>query len=108
MGELETESLKVTVEPSGTLTVVDKTSGAVYSGLNGLRDVGDRGDTYNHDPVPGDRPLVHSGEHTEIWIERGPVRRTLRVTREWSLPVGLREDRAARSPEQVPLVVSEP
>ena len=105
VGELETESLKVTVEPSGTLTVLDKTSGAVYSGLNGLRDVGDRGDTYNHDPVPGDRPLVHSGEHTEIWIERGPVRRTLRVTREWSLPVGLREDRAARSPEQVPLVV---
>ena len=103
--DLENERLSVSVEPGGTLRVVDKASGHAYSGLNGLRDVGDRGDTYNHDRPPGDEPLVYDGGCTTEWIERGPVRSTLRVTREWSLPAGLTDDRSARTRERVRLVV---
>ena len=102
---LENDHLSVRVDADGTLSVLDKASGQTYSELNGLRDVGDRGDTYNHDPVPGDQPLVHGGPCTTEWLERGPVRSTLRVTRQWSLPAGLTGDRSSRSAATVPLVV---
>jgi len=102
---LGNEHLAVEVAADGTLTVTDKASGLTWTGLNGLRDVGDRGDTYNHDRPPGDEPIVYSGRAFTQSIERGPVRSTLRVTREWSLPEALTADRSARSAEQVPLTV---
>ena len=105
-GVLENEHLKVEVDQSdGTLTVSDKTTGMTWSGLNGLRDVGDRGDTYNHDRPPGDEPLVFGGSPALVWLERGPARSTLRVTRQWSLPAALTADRSTRAADQVPFTV---
>jgi len=103
---LENEHLVVVVDPAdGTLTVTDRAGGLSYHGLNGLRDVGDAGDTYNHARPAGDPLLTWSGRPRLEWIEQGPARSTLRVTREWALPAGLAEDRGARVAEQVPLTV---
>jgi alpha-mannosidase len=103
---LENEHLVVAVDPGdGTLTVTDRASGLSYPGLNGLRDVGDAGDTYNHSRPAGDPLLTWSGPPRLDWVEQGPARSTLRVTREWSLPAGLAEDRQARVAERVPLTV---
>jgi alpha-mannosidase len=103
---LENDHLRVDVDKSdGTLTVTDKAAGLTWTNLNGLRDTGDRGDTYNHDRPPGDQPLVFQGAPALDWLELGPARWTLRVTREWSLPAGLTPDRSARRADQVPLTV---
>jgi mannosylglycerate hydrolase len=105
-GVLENEHLRVDVDQAdGTLTVTDKATGLTWSGLNGLWDVGDRGDSYNHDLPPGDQPLVFADAPALEWLERGPARSTLRVTRDWSLPSGLTADRSARAADQVPLAV---
>ncbi len=104
-GLLENEHLRVAVEPSGTLHVVDHISGLEYRGLNGLRDGGDEGDTYAYSAPVSDQVLTHDGHAKVTLLEPGPARATLRVTREWALPSGLTADRLSRSPEYVPVTV---
>jgi alpha-mannosidase len=100
---LQNEHLRVAVDPrDGSLTLHDKRTGQVYSGLNRLVDGGDVGDLYTYCP-PATETLV-----TEpLWpprielLEEGPVRATLRVTREYGLPAACTDARDARSPEYV-------
>ena len=105
-GRLENEHLVVTVdEGDGTLAVVDRASGLEWRGLNALLDGGDAGDTYNHSAPLGDQLLRWRGRARLTWIEKGPARATLRVTRAWSLPAGLSEDRDSRASDEVPAVI---
>lgn len=63
--EIATDDLAVRVVADGTLTV--RLGGREWSGLAALDDVGDRGDTYDHDPVPGPvraaPPVVRRSRH---------------------------------------------
>ncbi len=104
-GVLENEHLRVTVEPSGTLHVLDHATGLEYRGLNGLRDGGDEGDTYAYSAPVGDQLLTFEGQAKLTLLEAGPARATLRVTREWALPSSLTEDRLGRSPDYVPVAI---
>ncbi|HXM57585.1 MAG TPA: glycoside hydrolase family 38 C-terminal domain-containing protein, partial [Candidatus Dormibacteraeota bacterium] len=106
-GRMENERLAVTVgDEDGTLTVEDRASGLVWRGLNALRDDGEAGDTYNHAWPLGDQRLGTSGLRPRLaWLEVGPARATLRVTREWALPEGLTGDRLNRSARTVPVTV---
>lgn len=92
--EISQEGLAVAVAPDGTL---DVTFGdRVYRGLCGLEDIGDRGDTYDFDPVSG--PAEPRLESMRVSRRRHPAGiQVLRVERSFSTPLGLEEGRRRRS-----------
>jgi mannosylglycerate hydrolase len=94
---LENERLRVSVEGDMTLSVFDKESGRVYSGLNLFVDEGDAGDTYNFSPPEVGRSVLSSGEDWDI--EAGDDPRVLMLRGNLRLPKGLSEDRRSRSEE---------
>jgi len=99
---LENEFFRV--EPNrddGTLTIVDKTTGAVYRGANRFADGGDRGDLYNYCPPENDALIAQPSAPPPIDIERSAVRQSLRITMNYRLPAQLSEDRSARAAETV-------
>lgn len=105
---LENAHLRIEVDPAdGTLTLTDKHTRQVYTGLNRLSDGGDVGDLYNYSPPARDTII-----DTPVWppsveiVEPGPARATLRVTRTYLLPASCAPDRQARSPEQVTCAIT--
>jgi mannosylglycerate hydrolase len=92
--------ISVAVEENGTLTV--GFDDARFRGLCALEDVGDRGDTYDFDPVGEDwsteKVEVERRRHSS-GIQSVEVRRMLRT------PAGLSEDRVRRSDETASIQV---
>jgi len=87
--------------------VTDKTTGAVYAGLNRFVDGGDRGDEYNycapeHDVIV-DRPAARP---TTTRVEDGPARATLKIEMTCRLPMALTDDRATRSTETIEMPIT--
>jgi alpha-mannosidase len=65
----------------GTLTLTDKTTGAVYAGLNHFVDGGDRGDEYNYCLPAEDRLVARPVDPPSIRLmESGPARFTLEIS----------------------------
>jgi len=82
--------LSLELDSEGRLTV-DVTAGAQQGrrfnlGL-ALRDVGDGGDTYNFDPLPGDVPVAASLRSVKVG-DRGPLAGSLIVTHSLEIPEG--------------------
>jgi mannosylglycerate hydrolase len=99
---LVNEFLKVTVHPNGSLTLLDKRNGQVFRNLNRIEDTGDRGDTYNYDPVKGDRPITPNAAKGKITLkENGPFLACYEVRTELALPDALARDRKARKKKLV-------
>ena len=96
---IENRHLRVTASTDGTLEVADKDTGEVYSGLHRFEDLGDRGDEYTFDPVPGDSPVYPS--RAEIEVSLHPVRASLIIRTELMVPEGLVPSRAARAEKRV-------
>ena len=94
------DGLTVTAGDDGTLTVV--VAGRLYEGLGRVEDQGDRGDTYDFDPVPGAIRLasvaVTRRRHCS-GIEE------LDVLRTFDIPAALDVKRSERSAETVPVTV---
>ncbi len=102
-GSLENEWLKVEIERGGTIKLTDKRTGTVYAGLLALEDQADRGDEYTFMPVEDDPPRRSSEEATfrvEVAEATGDWA-TLRLILNWTLPEGLTQDRASRSPRRI-------
>lgn len=86
----------------GTLTVSDKQTGAVFTGLNRFVDGGDVGDLYTYCPPAQDTLISNPEEPPKIeLVSAGPVRATLRVTGNWSLPGTCLDDRSGRDSQAV-------
>src|SRR5205823_3873513 len=82
----------------GTLTVSDKQTGAVFTGLNRFVDGGDVGDLYTYCPPEHDTLISQPQEPPKIeLVSSGPVRAALRVTGRWSLPSACAANRTERS-----------
>jgi len=82
----------------GTLTVTDKQTGAVFTGLNRFVDGGDVGDLYTYCPPEHDTLISQPLEPPKIeLISSGPVLAVLRVTGRWSLPSACATNRAERN-----------
>ena len=80
-----------------------RTSHGVYTGLCAVEDIGDRGDTYDFDPVTGGDPTL---EHVEVARRRHPNGlQSLTVRRTFRVPAELAGDRSSRSAQRVPLVI---
>lgn len=94
------------IADDGGLTVTDKTTGRVFSGLGHLADVADAGDEYTFCPLIGDQPVTSAGAPAEIMrTEAGPCRAAFRITRTLHLPARLSDDRQSRSAERISMQV---
>ncbi|MBC8446862.1 MAG: hypothetical protein H8D78_03845 [Chloroflexi bacterium] len=99
---IENEFFIVEADPAdGTLTVTDRQTGAVYSGLNRFADGGDRGDEYTFCQPEEDRLIVTPAEPPQIRVETGPARQALHIGLLYRLPASLAADRRSRSAELV-------
>jgi mannosylglycerate hydrolase len=97
---IENRRYRVTAAADGTLTVLDRASGAAVSGLHRLEDVADRGDSYTFCPLKGDRP--RTPQHARVRVTAaGPVWAELELACELELPAGLAPGRRERSADDV-------
>jgi 2-O-(6-phospho-alpha-D-mannosyl)-D-glycerate hydrolase len=99
--EIAVPGIAVRANDDGTLTV--EAADRCYEGLGAVEDDGDRGDTYDFDPVPGPIKL------TSLVVTRhrhGSGIEELDIDRIFEVPSALAPDRKARSAERVPLRVS--
>ncbi len=95
-GVVENEALRVEVGRDGTFVVIDRATGTRSGRQNLLVDDGDKGDEYTYSyagptvgsqGIVGARRVVVAGDRATVIVELS-----------LDLPVGLREDRLARSP----------
>ncbi|MDO8562573.1 MAG: phosphatase PAP2 family protein [Candidatus Limnocylindria bacterium] len=98
-GVIENGRLRVEVDPDGSFTVTELATGARSGRLNELVDEGDRGDLYTFS-YAGPTVAARGAAGRRVTAVRGD-RATVTVELELALPVGLRADRLARSPERV-------
>ncbi|GAA4831153.1 glycosyl hydrolase-related protein [Kitasatospora terrestris] len=94
---------KLLVEQDASLTMV-LADGTALPGLGLLVDDGDRGDTYNFDPVPHDVPRVPRLLAVRRRVSR--VRAVLEIDAVIDVPAALTADRTARSADTVAMPVA--
>ncbi|HUQ42393.1 MAG TPA: phosphatase PAP2 family protein [Candidatus Limnocylindrales bacterium] len=94
-GVIENEHLRVEVATNATFVIIDKTTGTRTGRQNLLVDDGDRGDeyTYSYAGPTLDAQNITGARRTQVTGDRATV--TVELTLD--LPVGLRDDRLARS-----------
>ena len=105
---IENEWFRVEADAQdGTLTVTDKQTDALYTGLNRFVDGGDVGDLYTYCPPQDDRLISQPLEPPRIeLVSAGPARATLRISGLWLLPAACNESRSGRSEESVSCAIS--
>jgi alpha-mannosidase len=101
---IENEFLILQAAPDGTLTLTDKRTGAVFSGLNRFVDGGDCGDEYNYAPPDADM-LVTGRPVEDIVVYKEGAAQVLAISLEMELP-GLTLDRRSRTPGTLPLTIA--
>jgi alpha-mannosidase len=96
-------------QEDGTLTITDRQTGAVFTGLNRFVDGGDIGDLYNYCPPQHDLLISKPKAPPKIeLLSSGPVRSILRISGTWSLPDACSTTRKERSAQMTDYpVVSE-
>jgi len=102
--QIENEFFSVKVEPSGTLSVLDKHGGQVFRGLNCFIDEGDAGDEYNYS-----QPLFdssHTARLKSVTTRRGAASQTLSIQLSLKIPAAINPDRKFRSKEMVEIVIT--
>ena len=106
---IENDLFLVEADPSsGTLTVTDKVSGAVFPQLHRFVDGGDRGDEYNYCPPENDRLITTARRASgpAASSKAGRFARRSRYPSTYRVPAGLMLDRAHRSDDLVRLPIT--
>jgi mannosylglycerate hydrolase len=101
--KIENEFFRVEAQPDGALSVMDKRSGAIYSGFNAFIDGGDRGDEYNYSPPAPD--ILVSARLKTVRVERNEAWQRLDLTLEMRLPCELEPGRKQRSRDTVRVAI---
>lgn len=84
---LENEKLKVTVNPNGTIDVLNKTNGKEYHGLNYYTSQGEVGNAWKHESPDFDRKYSTIGNNAKIYVtESGALSATIVVEQDFSVP----------------------
>lgn len=102
--ELTADGRRVSLDADATIRVRDLASGREWSGLGRLVDDGDRGDTYNADPVPG--PTEPDVCVVEAECLTSTVRHRLVAQVRLTVPTSLSADRSGRSADAVDLPIT--
>lgn len=103
---LSNEILTLTIEPNGTLTVLDRRNGNLYRGLLTFEDAADIGDGWNHGPAANDQVFLSTACHCDIsLIHNGPTLAAFRIRTQMNLPARFDPIAGTRSVESAPLLV---
>jgi alpha-mannosidase len=103
---IENEYFTVTASSvDGTLTLRDKRSGALFTGLNRFVDGGDCGDEYNFSPPVTDS-LVSSARLHRLEVRRGDIQNSIEIELHLPVPRSLAPDRKRRSPETLEMPIT--
>jgi alpha-mannosidase len=106
-GWIENEHLRVEMNGKGTVTVRDRRTRRVISGLNVFEDTGDAGDEYNYSFPHKDRRILSTSSSGRVTtVERGPLRAALRCTIVMRVPQSASPDRRSRSARMVSISVT--
>jgi mannosylglycerate hydrolase len=97
---IENARYRVSAADNGTLTVLDRRSGASLRGVHRFDDLAGRGDSYTFCPLEADTPLAASCATARV-TAAGPVYAELEIAAELELPASLAPDRRARSERTV-------
>ncbi len=90
---MENEHLRVDIRHDGTLTVLQKASGRVYSGLHYFEDGGEAGNAWMHVEPAQDSVISSLGSPVRISLEEdGPLAARFRIEHVLSVPEGLDEN----------------
>jgi alpha-mannosidase/mannosylglycerate hydrolase len=104
---IENENLIVSVNPNGTLHLVDKESGEAYDNLLTLEDRADIGDGWYHGTAVNDRIQSSVASAADVALTAdGPHKATLTIRVVMHVPRHFRFDRMVRSEQVAPLVVT--
>ncbi len=95
---LRNELVEVRAGGSGKLRLRDLRTGLTFSGLAGLRDEGDAGDTYDFSPPARQRVVRKPAAAPRLRVRaRGPLLVEVELSARLRLPVGLTKKRRARA-----------
>ena len=105
---MQNRYLTLTITSAGTLDVEDRQTGRLYRNLCYLLDDEDAGDEYDYSPaahgetvISLDPDVCDTAGALCSMVHAGPLQVTWQVKKLLRLPVGLLEDRSARSAERV-------
>lgn len=99
---LENELVRITLHPDGTFDLVDKATGAPYSGLNRLTDTEDVGDEYDYSAAAVSATVTADGVEGDVRIvgDTG-LRAAIEAEFALELPAEIAPDRKERSRRSV-------
>lgn len=84
---LENANLKVSLAADGSFTLLDKTSGRIFSDLGIYENTGDIGNEYMYRQPEGEQALTTRGLDAVISVlEDTPYRASVEVSHEWEIP----------------------
>ena len=99
---MENSFLSVAINPNGTLDLVDKLSGATFTGLHFFEDVESVCGEYHHYTTPNAQVITSLSEQARITlVESGPVCATFKIDLEMLLPESATDDVQGRSEKLV-------
>lgn len=101
---IENDFFRVEAVPDGTLTVIDKSTNSVFTGLNQFMEGGDSGDEYNYSPPAADS--ISTPKPATIKVSRNRLIPTLEIAYTFSVPTQLSPDRKARSKKRINLPIT--
>jgi len=104
---IENEFLRVEADPeTGRLTVTDRETGLVLSGVHRFVDGGDRGDEYNYCPPEEDLRVDRPARPPVIRREADALGESLVIEMVYRVPEALAPERSRRSQEWVDLPIT--
>lgn len=100
---LENDYIRVEVGNGGHFTLTHKPTGQVYGNCNILEDGGDVGDNYTYQAPFIDQLVSNLGANDNNYsiVEKGPIRGTVKVDLDFTLPASSSPDERSRSEEKV-------
>lgn len=103
---MENETVEVTIEPNGTLTLRDKRSGEVYRRLLTLEDAADIGDGWYHGPAVNDQAFVSTAAAADVaLVADGPLLTRFKIRTVLQVPAEFDFTRMRRASNLVGLAV---
>lgn len=99
---IENNYYLIKINDNGSLNVYDKINKAWYRDLGVYEDMADAGDTYSYSKLLNDKVITTYRNKTEInFLEKGPVRCTIKIKIEMLIPEKLSKNRRERYKENI-------